>query len=188
MPVAEPDERRAAGLNRGTVAVVILAAGKGSRMHSNLPKPLHPVAGIPMVSHVLNAASAIQPAKTILVVSETSGDIAAHLERPDLVSVLQPSLDGTGHALACALPAIETADWVMVLFADHPLLTGETVKQFLDGGQQAGALVTVLSCVLPRPESSAGSRGTMPASQYGSSRERTIWTEIARDRPRSTPA
>jgi len=149
MPVAEPDEQQAAGLNRGTVAVVILAAGQGSRMRSSLPKPLHPVAGIPMVAHVLNAASAIQPAKSILVVSETSGDLAAHLDRTDLISVLQPSLDGTGHALTCALPAIEAVDWVMVLFADHPLLTGETVRRFLDGGQHAGAVVTVLSCVLP---------------------------------------
>lgn len=163
VPVTEPDEQEATGLNHGTVAVVILAAGQGSRMRSSLPKPLHPVAGIPMVAHVLNAASAIEPAKTILVVSETSGDLAAHLDRPDLVSVLQPSLNGTGHALSCALPAIETADWVMVLYADHPLLTGETVKRFLDGGQQSGALVTVLSCVLPQ----AGEFGRVARNDAG---------------------
>jgi bifunctional UDP-N-acetylglucosamine pyrophosphorylase/glucosamine-1-phosphate N-acetyltransferase len=147
--VAEPDEQGATGLNRGTVAVVILAAGQGSRMRSSLPKPLHPVAGIPMVAHVINAANAIRPAKTILVVSDTTKDLAARLGRDDLISVTQPSPDGTGHALACAVPATEQSDWVMVLFADHPLLTGETVARFLQGGKSSGARVTVLSCLLP---------------------------------------
>lgn len=148
MSVAEPDEQEATGLNHGTVAVVVLAAGQGSRMRSHLPKPLHPVAGLPMVAHVLLAAEEIRPTKTILVVSEATARIAGHLDRTDLISVPQSSPDGTGHALACAVPAIEGADWVMVLFADHPLLTAETVARFLDGGRAAGARVTVLSCIL----------------------------------------
>lgn len=152
MPVPEPDEQVAAGLNRGTVAVVVLAAGQGSRMRSNLPKPLHPVAGLPMVTHVLDAATAIQPSKTILVVGESTKSIARDLNRPDLISVTQPSPDGTGHALARAVPATDGADWVMVLFADHPLLTGETVQRFFSGGTESGARVTILSCVLPEAE------------------------------------
>src|SRR5215207_4955355 len=152
MPVPEPDEQEATGLNCGTVAVVVLAAGQGSRMHSKLPKPLHPVAGIPMVAHVLNAAAAIQPSTTILVVSEATKYIATDLNRPDLISVPQPSADGTGHALACAVPATGGVGWVMVLFADHPLLTGETVQRFLQGGKESGARVTILSCVLPDVE------------------------------------
>ncbi len=161
--MAEPDERQATGLNRGTVAVVILAAGQGSRMYSTLPKPLHPVAGVPMVVHVLNAASAIGPAKTILVVSEATNNLAERIGRDDLISVRQPAPEGTGHALTCALPAIEGVDWVMVLFADHPLLTGETVQDFLDRAQVAGARVCVLSCLMPE----AGAFGRIARNDEG---------------------
>lgn len=129
--------------------MVVLAAGQGSRMRSALPKPLHPVAGVPMVSHVLTAAAAIEPARTVLVVGRETHDLAARLGRADLASVPQPEPNGTGDALRCALAATGDAAWVMVLFADHPLLTGETVRDFLAGAVEAAARVTILSCPVP---------------------------------------
>jgi len=152
MPVPDPDETVATGREIGPVAVVVLAAGQGSRMRSALPKPLHLVAGLPMVAHVLAAAAAINPWRTILVVGAEAHDLAERLGRSDLITVPQPAPNGTGDALRCALDSVAGADWVMVLFADHPLLTGTTVDRFLTGGCDSGALVTVLSCLLPEAE------------------------------------
>ena len=121
-------------------------------MASALPKPLHPVAGLPMVSHVLRAGAAARPVVTVLVVGEETRDLAAWLELTDAVTpVLQHPPRGTGDALRAALPAIPEVGWLVVLFADHPLLTSQAVADLLAGARAARARVTILSARLPDP-------------------------------------
>jgi bifunctional UDP-N-acetylglucosamine pyrophosphorylase/glucosamine-1-phosphate N-acetyltransferase len=132
------------------VALVVLAAGSGTRMKSTLPKPLHPVAGLPMVSHVLRAGLAVQPSSVTLVVSPHTTSIvdALDLDIP-LQTVLQDPPRGTGDAARLALSCAGDARWMAVLFADHPLLTAEAVERLIAGARASQALVTFLTCWLP---------------------------------------
>ncbi len=134
----------------GDVALVVLAAGQGTRMRSALPKPLHPVAGLPMVAHVLRAGTAAAPAATVLVVGRDGRDLAARLDLPPTAAtVVQDPPRGTGDAVRRALDAVGAAAWIVVLYADHPLLTAETVARLVDGARHAGAKATVLTALLP---------------------------------------
>lgn len=130
--------------------MVVLAAGRGTRMRSRLAKPLHLVAGLPMVVHVLRAAAGAQPDATLLVVSPETGDLRTKLNlavNPQIV-VQDPPL-GTGHAVQAAMATVDEVSWVIVLYADHPLLTPETVAHLLDGARLSRAHVTVLTTILP---------------------------------------
>ena len=132
------------------VALVVLAAGQGTRMRSALPKPLHPIAGLPMVSRVLRAGAGADPAQTVLVVGRETRDLAVRLgDAPSLVSVLQEPPRGTGDAVRCALDAVIDVAWIVVLYADHPLLLPETIHRLLNGARAARARVTVLTTFLP---------------------------------------
>jgi bifunctional UDP-N-acetylglucosamine pyrophosphorylase/glucosamine-1-phosphate N-acetyltransferase len=112
------------------LAVVVLAAGAGTRMKSDLPKVLHPVAGWPMVRHVLAAAEALRPAR-IVVVGPPGRDDVARAVAPHR-SVVQDRPLGTGDALRAALPALRGfADDVMVVFGDSPLLTPASLRRLL---------------------------------------------------------
>lgn len=134
----------------GGTALVVLAAGRGARMRSALPKPLHPVAGLPMVAHVLRAGAAADPVVAVLVVGKDFPDLAARLDAPmPIASVVQDPPRGTGDAVRCALDAVGDADRIVVLYADHPLLTGETVVRMVEGGRTSGARATVLTVLLP---------------------------------------
>ena len=133
----------------GDTAVVVLAAGQGTRMRSGLPKPLHQVAGLPMVSHVLRAAAGAMPTTTVLVVGRDTRDLADHLDLPQpVVTVVQDPPQGTGDAVRRALDIVGEARWLVVLFADHPLLTSEAVSRLLAGAQAARARVTILTAVV----------------------------------------
>jgi bifunctional UDP-N-acetylglucosamine pyrophosphorylase/glucosamine-1-phosphate N-acetyltransferase len=138
--------------DRDTVALIVLAAGAGTRMKSSLPKPLHSVAGMPMLWHVLTAGSAADPLARIVVVSP---EIAAHpaweSARVDAELAVQDPPLGTAHAVRSALGAVPEVEWLLVLFADHPLLTGETVIRLIDRARTTRTLVTILSCVLSDP-------------------------------------
>jgi bifunctional UDP-N-acetylglucosamine pyrophosphorylase/glucosamine-1-phosphate N-acetyltransferase len=132
------------------LAVVVLAAGAGTRMRSAIPKPLHAVAGAPLLAHVL--AVARRAAERLIVVAGQGFDqVAAAVARlaPEAVVVEQAERLGTGHAVRCAAPALEGfAGDVLVLYADTPLLRAETVARLRaalagrDGEQ--GAAVGVL--------------------------------------------
>ena len=118
-------------------------------MRSNLPKPLHPVCGVPMLSHVLNAGSAVDPAETVVVVGAAGGEqIKQEIAAASTRFAVQPSPRGTADALRVALDAAGDADLAVSLFADHPLLTGQTVADLLAGARAAAAKVTVLSCLV----------------------------------------
>lgn len=124
--------------------VVILAAGKGTRMRSSLPKVLHPIAHKPMVVHVIDAAKALG-AETINVVYGFGGDqLRQTVTDPQVQWVLQSEQLGTGHAVAQAIPHIKDDDDVLILYADVPLISVETLKQLLAVKPQNGiGLLTV---------------------------------------------
>jgi bifunctional UDP-N-acetylglucosamine pyrophosphorylase/glucosamine-1-phosphate N-acetyltransferase len=131
------------------VALVILAAGAGTRMKSALPKPLHPVAGVPMIERVLRAGAGAAPISTTVVVSPKLADLIQRLDKTgEIASVVQDPPLGTGDALRQALPTVGDAGWLLSVFADHPLLTEAAVAQLVAGARESQALVTVLTCVL----------------------------------------
>ena len=128
------------------VGLIVLAAGAGSRMHSSLPKPLHTVAGIPMVSRVLRAGRGAQPDAAVLVVGPETADIARRLEcAVGIETVVQHPPRGTGDAVKCALTALHEVDWLVVLYSDHPLLEQSTVARLLEGVRTSGARVAILT-------------------------------------------
>lgn len=124
------------------LAVVILAAGKGTRMKSDLPKVLHPVAGKPMLGHVQASVAVLSPEETVVVIAPGMTEVEAAVA-PSRCAVQQEPL-GTGHAVAAARDALETllgsgeAD-VLVVFGDTPLLTAETLSRMVQARARRGA-------------------------------------------------
>ena len=134
------------------VALIVLAAGQGTRMASTVPKPLHPIAGMPMVRHVLRAGAGARPTTTVLVVGQETRDLADRLElATPVTTVIQHPPRGTGDALRPALGVVGDVAWLVVLFADHPLLTETVVADLLAGARAARARVTILTARLPDP-------------------------------------
>ena len=117
------------------INVVILAAGLGKRMHSSLPKVLQPLAGRPMISHVLSAVQTVKDvAKTVVVVGHKAEEVKAALAGVDNVEyALQEPQLGTGHALQQALPLLDpAAETTLVLLGDVPLIQPETIERLRD--------------------------------------------------------
>ena len=112
------------------LAVVILAAGKGTRMKSDLPKVLHPIAGRPMVQHVVDAAGALDPDNTVLIYGHGGEAVRQAVTGSRLQWAEQAEQRGTGHAVAQALPHLEE-DVVLVLYGDVPLLQPQTLRDFV---------------------------------------------------------
>ena len=124
--------------------VVILAAGQGTRMRSKLPKVLHPVAGKPMLGHVIDCARSLSPTRIHVVIGHGAELVREQLAAEDIHWVLQTEQLGTGHAVAQALPGTEGADQVLVLYGDVPLLRAETLAQLSSqAGVQALGMLTV---------------------------------------------
>ncbi len=128
------------------VAVIVLAAGMGTRMNSDLPKVLHPLAGAPLIAHALATARALEPERTILVTGHAAEAVAAAARSidPDLRIVEQREQLGTAHAVLQALPDLAgfTGD-VIVLYGDTPLIRPETLQAML-AARAGGAAVVVL--------------------------------------------
>lgn len=138
--------------------VIVLAAGEGKRMRSAIPKVLHPIAGRSLIGHVLEAASAVEPAHVVVVIGHGRDQVLAHLEEvaPWVDTVVQEEQRGTGHAVRLALEALASAHAlervpVIVLSGDTPLLTGATVGLLLERQVESGASATLLSAVLDDP-------------------------------------
>ena len=124
--------------------VVILAAGQGTRMRSKLPKVLHPVAGKPMLGHVIDCARSLSPTRIHVVIGHGAELVRERLAAEDIQWVLQTEQLGTGHAVAQALPGTEGADQVLVLYGDVPLLRVDTLQQLSSqAGAQALGMLTV---------------------------------------------
>ena len=114
------------------LSVIILAAGQGTRMRANLPKVLQPLAGRPMLGHVLETAVGLE-AEDICVVYGHGGDaVPTEFPGPGIRWVLQAEQLGTGHAVQQAMPNTPHDNRVLILFGDVPLLTGATLRRLLD--------------------------------------------------------
>lgn len=112
-----------------SLAVVILAAGKGTRMRSRQPKVLHPLAGRPMLQHVIDSARGLDPDRIIIVHGHGGDQVKAAIPGDDLSWVEQAEQLGTGHAVAQAMPEI-SEDRVLVLYGDVPLIRTQTLASF----------------------------------------------------------
>ena len=115
-----------------TTDIVILAAGKGTRMKSQLPKVLHKLAGKPMLGHVLDAASAVGDSKKIIVTGHGAEAVRALYSDPSISMVEQAEQLGTGHAVHMAVPELREDSKVVILYGDVPLITPDTISQMLD--------------------------------------------------------
>src|SRR5574338_977103 len=133
--------------------IVILAAGKGTRMKSGLPKVLHRAAGLPLIDHVLRAAGALRPSSTVVIVGHQAEMLRTALgERLGLSFALQEPQLGTGHALLQAEAALGAARGTVVLLSgDVPLLRPETLTRLRDVHARSGAAATVLTAVVDDP-------------------------------------
>ncbi|MFC5429051.1 bifunctional UDP-N-acetylglucosamine diphosphorylase/glucosamine-1-phosphate N-acetyltransferase GlmU [Paraburkholderia denitrificans] len=121
--------------------IVILAAGMGKRMHSALPKVLHPLAGRPLLSHVLDTARTLEPTRLVVVIGHGADAVRAAVAAPDVQFAVQHEQRGTGHALAQALPLLDTSVPTLVLYGDVPLTRASTLKRLADAARLAGERV-----------------------------------------------
>ncbi|MFN2106248.1 MAG: NTP transferase domain-containing protein [Candidatus Promineifilaceae bacterium] len=138
-----------------TLAVVILAAGQGTRMKSKTQKILHEVGGKPMVQHVFDAAESIADLPPVVVVGRGEKGVGALFGNRAAYVVQQEQL-GTGHATQMARPILNgQADQVLVTYGDMPLLRASTMQRLANEQQAAGAAVALLS-ILGDPGSSFG--------------------------------
>ena len=132
-------------------AVIVLAAGGGTRMRSSRSKLLHEIAGHSMLSYAVDAASAVQPRQVVVVVGHQRDQVEAHLAEiaPHVTIAVQEEQRGTGHAVQCALAAVEDLSGeVLVTLADVPMLTGETLADLVAAHREAGAGATVMTAVV----------------------------------------
>src|SRR5262245_33531816 len=134
--------------------VVILAAGKGTRMKSSEPKVLHQAAGLPLIEHVLRAADSLQPATTVVVVGHLSERVKEALgKRLGLRFALQEPQLGTGHALLQAEAHLRAGSGTVVLLSgDVPLLRPETLRTLIETHVARDAASTVLTARVDRPD------------------------------------
>ncbi len=130
------------------LSVVILGAGKGKRMISELPKVLHGLGGKPILSHVLETASVLD-ATSCLVVYGHGGEVVrkTFCNRSEITWIEQPSQLGTGHAVGCALPHIADDHMVLVLYGDVPLIRSETLQPLIASARRGclGVLIAELT-------------------------------------------
>ncbi|MGW1627675.1 NTP transferase domain-containing protein, partial [Streptomyces sp. NPDC002172] len=134
-------------------AVVVLAAGEGTRMKSATPKVLHDICGRSLVGHVLAASRELDPENLVVVVGHAREQVAAHLGEVDagVRTAVQEQQNGTGHAVRMALEELGGAvdGTVVVVCGDTPLLTGETLKRLAGTHHGDGNAVTVLTAEVP---------------------------------------
>jgi bifunctional UDP-N-acetylglucosamine pyrophosphorylase / glucosamine-1-phosphate N-acetyltransferase len=133
---------------------VVLAAGKGTRMKSRLPKVLHPVAGRTMIDAVLDVSETLAPRSVTVIVGHEADAVRMALSnRPGLRFALQEPQLGTGHALLQAEPLLQgESGTVLLLSGDVPLLRAETLRRLVAAHESAGAAATVLTATLDQPD------------------------------------
>jgi len=120
------------------LSIIILAAGQGTRMRSALPKVLHPLAGRPLLDHVIDAAEALGAGSVHVVYGHSGEQVRERLAARRVSWVEQAEQLGTGHAVAQALPAVADGDRVLVLYGDVPLIGADTLRRLLaaaEGGR-----------------------------------------------------
>jgi len=137
-------------------AVIVLAAGAGTRMKSSTPKVLHTIAGRTLVHHALEAARQVAPERIVVVVRHERDQVAAHIAdiAPEAVVADQDEIPGTGRAVHCALDAWDgppASGTILVTSGDVPLIEGATLRALAEAHEQTGARVTVLSAHVDDP-------------------------------------
>ena len=122
--------------------VVILAAGLGKRMHSQLPKVLHALAGRPLLTHVIDAARALDARRIVVVYGHGGEKVRDAVSGPDLAYARQEPQLGTGHAVQQAVPLLTDAPVTLVLYGDVPLIRAETLKRLVAASRDCVAILT----------------------------------------------
>jgi bifunctional UDP-N-acetylglucosamine pyrophosphorylase/glucosamine-1-phosphate N-acetyltransferase len=147
-----PAPRPKASHNAPRVAIAIMAAGKGTRLKSQLPKVLHEVGGKPLLAHVIAAATRVVPPTDVFAIIGHEADrVRTAVSGTGVNFVLQPEQRGTGHALMIAQPALCEYDHVIVLSGDAPQITPQTIAQLLNFHLDERAAMTLLSADLDHP-------------------------------------
>ncbi len=136
-------------------AVIVLAAGEGTRMRSRRPKVLHAIGGRSLLEHAVSAARGIRPEHLVVVVRHHRDLVAEHVTSldPDVLVADQDEVPGTGRAVECALERLpqDLAGTVLVTYGDVPLLTAETLFRLLEAHAAASAAVTMVTATLADP-------------------------------------
>lgn len=137
------------------LSILVLAAGQGTRMKSALPKVLHPLSGKPLLSHVLDTATALKPKAIGVVVGVGREQVKQTISqngRNGLSYIVQDQPKGSGHAVLKALPWLRRQKGtLLVVYGDTPLLTAETLKQLVDAHAASGNAATFLAMDVPDP-------------------------------------
>lgn len=131
------------------VTVIVLAAGQGKRMNSDLPKVLHPVAKKPMIEHVLDTAAAVTADAPVVVYGHGGQKLIDALAHREAVWAEQAEQLGTGHAVAQALPHVRAGDMTLILYGDVPLLGADALLDLLEAALGSG--FAVLTAVMDDP-------------------------------------
>ena len=135
-----------------SLAIVVLAAGKGRRMKSDLVKVLHPLSGTPMLSFTMELARSLRPNRLLVVVGCQRDLVKQQFSAADVIFVDQEEQLGTGHAVSAASQALKGFQGtVLILCADVPLLTEGTVRKFLQSHEESQATLSVLTTKLENP-------------------------------------
>ncbi|MDH5255596.1 MAG: NTP transferase domain-containing protein, partial [Gammaproteobacteria bacterium] len=129
--------------------VIVLAAGQGKRMRSDLPKVLHPLAGRPLLQHVLSSAAALKPREIRVVHGHGGGQVQAAFLGQPIGWYHQAVQNGTGHAVQQALPKIPPGDVALILYGDVPLVRPMTLKRLV--ARAAKGHVAVLTAEMANP-------------------------------------
>ncbi|MCJ7786042.1 MAG: NTP transferase domain-containing protein, partial [Desulfobacterales bacterium] len=135
------------------IATIILAAGKGTRMKSEVVKVLHPILGLPMLSYpIALSLNGIKAEKTIVVVGYQADQIKERFKSPQIQFVLQEEQLGTGHAALQAIPFLKTfAGTALILCGDVPLVKADTLRTFIGAFGESHSILSVLTTVVEDP-------------------------------------
>jgi bifunctional UDP-N-acetylglucosamine pyrophosphorylase/glucosamine-1-phosphate N-acetyltransferase len=138
-------------MSNNDLAIVILAAGKGTRLKSGIAKVLHRAGGRTLVEQVVHACAPLKPRETVVVVGHQAEQVMAVVEPLGAVTVLQQPQNGTGHAVQVAKRALGRAKFAIVLAGDAPLVRTETLKALAATHHKGNAAATILSAVVADP-------------------------------------
>ncbi len=138
-------------MSNNDLAIVILAAGKGTRLKSSIAKVLHRAGGRTLVEQVVHACAPLKPRETVVVVGHQAEQVMAVVEPLGAVTVLQQPQNGTGHAVQVAKRALGRAKFAIVLAGDAPLVRTETLKALAATHHKGNAAATILSAVVADP-------------------------------------
>src|SRR5256712_10498798 len=138
-------------MSNNDLAIVILAAGKGTRLKSSLAKVLHRAGGRTLVEQIVRACEPLKARETVVVVGHQAEQVSALVEPLGAVTVLQQPQNGTGHAMQVAKRAVGRAKIPVVLPGDAPLIRTETLKTKISAHRNGNAAATILSAGVADP-------------------------------------